>query len=305
MEALPKDLSCLPFNDSISGMVDKEECQYLFWIAREMRNREGVIAEVGSWLGRSAWHLAKGAARTIHCFDDFKWRRDFSEKCDINLPVNACFQHIFDNNMKETKAVSHKVSISDLTWELGDINILHVDAAKRAPEISFLLTSVGEYLRPGSVIILQDYCHEMSHDLPFAVELLREYLEPLHSPAGSMVSFRVRRPIPPDAVFLERLSPSSYNFGEIRDIWSGLLKSFDGTDHKRLSAALAFLLAERGYPWRALWRIALSGMRRKKLKSMLSPDKYARYPSILAVYGFWPTMAMFQEFRKRRSRKSS
>ena len=73
MEALPKNILDLPFNDSIPGMVSKQQCQYLFWIAREMQNREGVIAEVGSWLGRSAWHLAKGAERTIHCFDNFKW----------------------------------------------------------------------------------------------------------------------------------------------------------------------------------------------------------------------------------------
>jgi hypothetical protein len=135
MEALPKGLSDVPFNGNIPGMVRKEECQYLFWIAHKMRNREGVIAEVGSWLGRSAWHLAKGADRTIHCFDDFKWRRGFSDKCDVNLPEGACFQHIFDANVKETKVVSHKVAISDLTGKLGDINILHVDSAKRTPEL--------------------------------------------------------------------------------------------------------------------------------------------------------------------------
>lgn len=301
MEPLPKGLSNLPFNDRIPGMVSKEQCQYLFWISSEMRNREGVIAEVGSWLGRSAWHLAKGAQRTVHCYDDFKWRTAFSGKSGMDLPEGACFKHIFDANLKKTDALSHKISISDLTWELGSIDVLHIDSAKRTPDISSLLTAVGQYLRPNSVLILQDFCHEMSHDLPFAVALLKDYLQPLHSPSGSMVSFRVQRPIPPDAVCLERLSPDSYTYREMRAIWSGLVESFKGTDKERLGAAFAFLLAERGSLWQSFWHIKSSGMNRRKLKRLLSPDRYVRYPSIFFSYGFLPPLEILRKWRKKRA----
>ena len=305
MEPLPKDLSRLPFNDRIPGMVGKEQCQYLFWIAKEVSNCNGVIAEVGSWLGRSAWHLANGSQRTVHCYDEFRWRHEFSKKCEIDLPDNACFRHIFDNNLKGTHAVSHKVAISELTWELGNIDVLHVDSAKRMPDISSLLTTVGPYLQAGSILILQDFCHEASHDLPFAVALLNDYLDPLHSPFGSMVSFRVKHPIPLDAVALERLSPTSYSYREKRIIWSELLKLFDGEDRERLRTGFVFLIAEHGHLWRSFWQIKSSGMRRESLKRLVSPHHYARYPSVFAAYGFWPTPAAFWEWCKWQVQKRS
>ncbi len=303
MESLPGRVFDMPYNDKIQGMVIKRECQYLFWIARERQNEDGVVAEVGSWLGLSAWHLAMGADATIHCFDDFRWRLAFAAKSEIELPNDACFQHVFDENLKATKAISHKVSISDLNWNLGEISILHIDSAKRAPEISRLLTEVGDFLRPGSILIFQDFCHEMSHDLPFAAALLNEYLEPLHTLNSCMVSFRVRKPIPAHAVDLERLSPSSYSYLEIVSIWSDLLQTFGGSDHRRLTASLAFLLDYRGFHWAVLRQIISSGFDRETVKRFYSPAKFFQYPSIFLAYGYWPTIEMLKkEHRKRKAR---
>ena len=274
-QALPENINNLPFRDEIPGMVGKAECQYLYWLAGERGNQPGAIAEVGSWLGRSAWHMASGAQRTVHCFDNFIWKKEFANKAGFEHEPGTCYQHLFEKNTKDTEAVAHKVEIGDLQWRLGDINLLHVDSAKHTREVSQLLTAVRNHLVPGSVIVFQDYCHELSFELPFAIAVLKDYLKPLHCPGGGTVSFEVVKQLPADALRLEQLSQASFERDEWIEIWAMNKAKFDGYVNERLNSGLAFLMADRGYHWHAFKHILSSTLTKRKMLTFRTPRLYA------------------------------
>lgn len=52
----------------IDGWMTKEELNWLFQEAKEMKN----IVEIGSWMGKSSHALLSGCLGTVYCIDHFK-----------------------------------------------------------------------------------------------------------------------------------------------------------------------------------------------------------------------------------------
>jgi len=279
-----------PTEPNIPGMIQEAEGRYLFWLAGQQRN-DGDIVEVGSWLGKSAYYLASGAGKSIDCYDDFVWRFSFGRKSGIRLRLGESFQEIFDTNLAGFSVRSHKTHISDLDLSGRSIALLHLDAPKRTREIVQTLKAARKSLVPNvSVVVAQDYKHQMSHDVAMVFEQLSDYLEPLHSVVGTpTVAFVVRKEIPESPLNIEQLHGGSLSAGRLEAMWKSICSKLPQEDQSRIQQGLPFLMADRGYARHAMRLVKETPIDRDFVKRVVrKPGGWRRYWPVLvgtAVFG--------------------
>lgn len=241
----------LPPLPQVPGMIREEEGRYLYWLTSRAYAGSGAVVEVGSWLGRSTIHLAAGLRDAgyddaLHCFDQFSWRRSHILKATLPLSKGEDFQPYFERNVRPVYPGIRvtKTAIRDLSWDLGPVEILFLDAPKTLPDLSAVLAVFGPHLMPGlSVIVFQDYQHFPSYPIPALVSCLQEELEPLHAiDEGGCVSFEVRRPMRFDLA-----QPIGWNFArwtreEASARWRRVLSPLPRRVQSRVASGLVVLL---------------------------------------------------------------
>jgi predicted O-methyltransferase YrrM len=69
------------YPSEIPTMLQPEETQYLYWLGQSVWTSDGIVLEIGPWLGGSTMCLAAGmhasdrpAAGRLHAVDNFLWR---------------------------------------------------------------------------------------------------------------------------------------------------------------------------------------------------------------------------------------
>jgi hypothetical protein len=212
----------------LPGMIKEAEGRYLYWLTSRRYTGKGAVVEIGSWLGRSTTYLASGlrinnVGAKLHCFDHFKWSKNWYYTTHINMPDKTDFLPMFLNNIVSYRDIIevHRTTMRDLSWVGEPVEILFLDAPKRLSDISSVLTAFAKCLIPGvSIIVWQDFRHCPSFEIPASMSSLYRYVRPLHVvTSGCTVSFRVSRVFPKRKVSEKALSFRHWSENFAKRVW--------------------------------------------------------------------------------------
>lgn len=220
-----------PYPREIPTMLQPEETQYLYWLGAQVWMNEGIVLEIGPWLGGSTICLAAGMHASdrptegrLHAVDNFLWREFMAVRAPLPIQLGESFEPFFLKNLETYRdiVVSHAATLPDETIEgdheatakrfaseagvapldeapgNGPIEILFIDGAKSWRGMAHLLRIVRERMVPGkTLLVCQDYKYWGTYWVPMMMSRLRRYLMPVHNVLGATtVTFRLDREIP-------------------------------------------------------------------------------------------------------------
>ena len=284
----------LPPLPEIPGMITPAEGRYLYWLVSEAYRGEGVLVEVGTWLGRSTIHLAAALKEThpgkvLICFDHFEWAGGVSwaqKGGPQHYQKRDDFMPDFLRNVRHYLDVidARKIKIRDITLD-DHVEVIVLDAPKRLRDISAVLNALSDKVIPGKTMMAwQDFLHAPSFEIPAALFSLRNYIEPVHViSTGSMVTFKVRRRWSANASSVRALSFGQWSVRkayEVWDYWDRLIP-----DHRKavFRSGLAMLLhdidnVEEGN--RVLTEVIDDKVCKEKWKSLRETSLGERYAAL-------------------------
>jgi hypothetical protein len=200
--SVPEEIFAVP------GMLSNQEKRMLYYLARDEYSGEGVIVDMGSFLGGSTICFAAGlrarsfARPVIHAYDLFKLgeserQRDFFPE---NAPPDLRTRAIFDQYLEDYLGLItvHEGDVLTFPWDDGPIEILFVDIAKSYKVMDHLLMCYFPALVPSkSLIVVQDYLWGTSGPWHHIVmEKLSDYCEYVVDTDINSVVFLLKRGIP-------------------------------------------------------------------------------------------------------------
>jgi hypothetical protein len=220
-----------PYPREIPTMLQPEETQYLYWLGASVWMSEGIVLEIGPWLGGSTMCLAAGmhasdrpAEGRLHAVDNFLWRDFMAARAQLPIQPGQSFEPFFLKNLDTYRdiVVSHAATLPDETIEgdheatakrfaseaevpaldvapgNGPIEIIFIDGAKSWRGMAHLLRIVRERMVPGkTLLVCQDYKYWGTYWVPMMMARLRDYITPVHNVLGATtVTFRLEREIP-------------------------------------------------------------------------------------------------------------
>lgn len=216
---------------AVPTMLTDEEKRYLYWLGRFGWDGEGIVVEMGPWLGGSTVSLAAGmrasghdARGKLHTVDNFLWRDFMAARARLPLRAGESFEPYFLENTRAYRdiIVTHARALPDDAVERdaetdakrfteeravprfdgvpGDdaISILFIDGAKSWRGMRHLLRVLAGRLRPEkSLLVCQDFKFWSTYWVPMMMARLADVIEPVHDVgSGTTVAFRLVRPIP-------------------------------------------------------------------------------------------------------------
>jgi hypothetical protein len=262
------------YNAEVPTMLASEEKQYLYWLGKRLWLGEGLVVEVGPWLGGSTVCLAAGmkmsgydATKKLHTLDNFIWREFMGKRVSLPIKSGESFRAFFETNIEGFRDIVqiHTVALPDepiyhdpraqsrrffevsqipiiTDFEGSLIEIFFLDGAKSWRGIQHLMKIFCQKLAEGkSYIVCQDYKFWGGYWIPVMMTRLKKYLEPVHNIlSGDTVTFKVTAPIP--EVIFDTFQTSVLDLDTAKTLdqihyASSLLKS----DGDTLGAAKVFL----------------------------------------------------------------
>ena len=191
------------------SMMQTDEVLYAYWLAKEAATVEGDIVEIGPWIGAATAALAQGvldrkrgeSKSKIHVFDRFAWTAYAAKFLpDVTLNPGDDMEEIFRQQTARWTdlIVTHKGELETARWPSDKpISILFIDAPDNADLMKRVWREFGPGLRPGSIVVFQDYKHYMGAFIPPLVYQWRT-LKPVHVVRdGCSVGFRLTQPYAP------------------------------------------------------------------------------------------------------------
>lgn len=246
----------LPPLPDVPGMIKSSEARYLYWLASTRYTGRGAVVELGSFLGKSAIHLAAGLrdgrrGGALHCFDRFRWDADHAAKFDLGLELGDDYRAHFEANVRaiDGEIHAHSCELGDLEWREGPVEILFVDAPKKLRELLAVFETFAPDLAPdGTWLAFQDFAHATSYAVPLVIAGLGDRLELAHVVAGgSTATFRLRAPLPRGDAAARELDFRAWSPTGIAAAIDGLAERIEALDVRRkLLAGVPFALWDRG-----------------------------------------------------------
>jgi predicted O-methyltransferase YrrM len=269
----------------VPTMLQPEETKYLYWLGWSVWKGNGLVLEIGPWLGGSTLCLAAGMRATgyetshrLHAVDNFLWRDFMAGRAELPLAPGESFEPFFLKNLSEYAdiVVAHAQSRPDEEIE-GDheatakraadasgvallesvpgdapVDILFIDGAKSWRGMKHLLRIARDRMIPGrTLVICQDFKYWGTYWVPMMMIRLREYFEPVHNVLGATtVGFRLAREIP--ATVLDALEdhvariPTQDGFRLINEARKLLIRDFDRAGAANLALCRVSFLAHQG-----------------------------------------------------------
>lgn len=133
--------------------------------------------------------------------------------------------------------VPQKADFSGIEWKKGSVEILFLDAPKSAQHFYQALLNFIEVLEPGdSILVMQDYQHPLSYELPLMVWGLEDYLVLNHAvSSGGTASFNLKKRITPEA-----LKKAFFNLEKIPEstaaqAWEKILEPLNESIYNRMA----------------------------------------------------------------------
>ncbi|SMY10363.1 class I SAM-dependent methyltransferase [Flavimaricola marinus] len=196
----------LPDIPDVPGMIKREEGQYLYWLGSNLYTGRGAAIEIGTWLGKSTLHLAAGLssnrlANKLVCYDHFQWAggANWSSKAKSPRTLEAgddFMQDFLDNVADYSDLIDARRSkIENIEFDADNIELLILDAPKRAADIFAVMNGVADKVIPGHTIIAwQDFLHPASFEIPAVLADMAAFQTPAHIvDDGTMVGFQVEK----------------------------------------------------------------------------------------------------------------
>lgn len=195
------------------ALMYPDEVAYLSWVGGQPRTRDGLIIDLGAYLGGSSYALARGSAvhgeRAPHiiAYDSFRISKPRSIDRGEPLEHNESYADLYRLNlaayldritMREgyvPEYLSHEQAADRVFPEQRPVDVLFVDCAKRWGVHNTIWNAFGPWLRDGSVVIQQDFRTVLLY-LALHMYQLRNTITPAHSPDGGTVGFVASGPVP-------------------------------------------------------------------------------------------------------------
>jgi hypothetical protein len=244
---------------AVPGMLWTQEKRMLYYLARHEYSGEGVIADMGAFLGGSTICFAAGlrdrslTSPVIHSFDLFKlgeWERQ--KYFPDNPPPGDRTRGIFEEHLKDYLGLItvHEGDVLGFPWDDTPIDILFIDIAKSYKVFDHLLLNYFPALVPSrSLIIMQDYLSPQTGPWHHIVmEKLSDYCEYVVDCDAASVVFLLRREIPQEV--LEQSRWMEIPMDEKLELMDRAIEKLD-TDAKKdfLRSNREILLQGRDQEW--------------------------------------------------------
>ncbi|MGY2052152.1 class I SAM-dependent methyltransferase [Methylobacterium sp. JK268] len=155
-----RGLAPIKLNPTIPGQMERAELEALCALAQEVPDH-GIIVEVGSLCGLSAWHWSHNAKETVQVFCIDPWER---QPWIVNLVekpfgIGEFGKHIFDKHTADCKNVIGIRGYSPdvfARWTLP-IRIFFDDAVHENPILRQNIDFWSQFVVPGGYVCGHDY----------------------------------------------------------------------------------------------------------------------------------------------------
>lgn len=257
------------------GMTMPEERAWLRWYASRRYRAQGLIADLGCWMGSTTVPLAIGLAENqavgekdgrIHAFDLFEWQDwmdDFVAGTALNgrFVVGSSFLDAFREVVAPWQASVrvHPGDLATVEWLPEEpIEFLFNDISKTWDLATTVVRNFYPHLIPGvSLVVEQDFAHFYTSWVHLLRYRFREYFEPeFHIPFSGSSVFRYTRPIP-DAFLAEDHGPDSFTDQEAEAAFAYSLDVVSDEMRPNVWAAKSMYYHHRGELDRARHEVAL------------------------------------------------
>lgn len=160
----------------IQGWLFPPEAFILYSMSLEHNDAAGKILEIGSFLGKSSYWLAKGAkernGEKVICVDTFKGSTEHQER----LKGHSTYE-LFEENLRKAGVFEWVMPIKKSSEEAflsfsDKINLLFIDGSHEYQDVKADLLSWEQYLIPGGVVILHDSAGQWEGPTKVADELI-------------------------------------------------------------------------------------------------------------------------------------
>lgn len=245
----------LPALNPVPGMISASEQRFLFHMTRDCCADRGAVVEVGTWLGKSTTALAAGlsarnARQKLHCYDRYCWKAFHSEIADLDLRPGDDFQPAFERFLapyRDRMRVT-KTDLSEIVWKGGPIELLVLDAPKKASTLRNTLEIFGPALIPGiSKIVFQDYLYFPSYELAACLARLPSIDRTTVVLDGMSVAFDVVAAVAKIDSDDGLWRPESWTAQEIQAVWQQILEPLEPSARVLLAAGLPWHLYDAGH----------------------------------------------------------
>lgn len=222
------------------------ELQFLYLVGRHTLSGEGDIVELGSGGGGSTYALAMGLKENplfdektgrLHAYDFFRvGKGTFATEKFFDSGHKPENDNSFLNDFRgrlEPFLPFLEIHAGDL-WQTSDPNnttpveFLHIDIAKTARVFRCVSERFLTRMRPGTVVLHQDFAGPRLPWLHWSTGALLPYIEIAGPPIRSTLAFEVTRPIPGDV--LQSITEDTYTVDEKLALISAVQERVD-RDH--------------------------------------------------------------------------
>ncbi|MBI5279945.1 MAG: class I SAM-dependent methyltransferase [Burkholderiales bacterium] len=256
------DSKCIP------GMIEPIEQDLLRDVALSAGLQPGeVVCEFGAFFGRSTMALAAGlleagidpaahGAPALVTYDLFSCSTHANFHRSVRYVANEAgvghllatahgridFLPVFDHYLRGLPpglVERRRARLADARHDGRPIAAMHIDAPKWYEEYMQVLREFGPSLKPGALVVLQDYFYHWSATLVAMVQVMldRQVLQPLETAASSLL-VRTRQPL--TAALIEEFD-ASYRGSDPLALVRRAIATFEGFDMDRPEIFLARL----------------------------------------------------------------
>jgi predicted O-methyltransferase YrrM len=186
-------------------MLGSEERKLMYRLAKGDLTGSGAVVDLGAFCGASASIFCEGLNRNarcagvkVHSYDRFIADDPFTVS-GTGLARGESFEHLFRAATAPylDRIVIHAGDVMEQFWPADElIELLFVDVAKTIPLSGHILTQFFPALRPGSIVIHQDFYHPYTFWLAVQMEALSAYFSVIKVRKDWSIAFRLDRPIP-------------------------------------------------------------------------------------------------------------
>lgn len=222
------------------------ELQFLYLVGRHHLTGQDRIVELGSGGGGSTYALALGLSRSpvfdqktgrLHAYDFFRvGKGTFASEKFFDSGHKPADDNSFLDDFKgrlEPFLPFLEIHAGDL-WQTSDpedtspVEFLHIDIAKTARVFRCVSERFLSRMRPGTVVLHQDFAGPRLPWLHHSTGALLPYIEIAGPPIRSTLAFEVTKPIPEDV--LKRITEDDYTVDEKLALISAVQEKID-RDH--------------------------------------------------------------------------
>jgi hypothetical protein len=194
-------------------MLGTAEATLFQTMAAELFNGRGTIVDAGSFLGKSAFHLASGMCASphfvagrdkVHCFDLFRVVHYttiafFRDRLGLQVGHGASTREVFERQVAPVREhlEVHEGDLHTIAWRREPITILMIDVAKSVGLSSRAIELFFKDLVPGaSWVIHQDYHLPWHPYIAVVMSYLAPWFDLVAERVDSSAVFFLKAPIP-------------------------------------------------------------------------------------------------------------